>query len=107
MLIPYRRVAAAPKRRGRRGIPCWWPWRISWGVLPEIWRRVVEGGYDLAGTRRALKIPGIYTTIPLIVVTGARYQRVTITDDAGMSRHGLPNTAAGMPRYPIIIEERK
>lgn len=55
-------------------------------------------GYNIAGMRRVLKIPRRYT-IPLIVATGTRYQRETITDDAGMS-HGLPNTLAGTPRYP-------
>jgi nitroreductase len=55
-------------------------------------------GYNVAGIRHVLQIPRRYT-IPLIVATGTPYQRETIADDAGMS-HGLPNTAAGTPRYP-------
>jgi hypothetical protein len=55
-------------------------------------------GYNVAGIRRILNIPRRYM-IPLIAATGTPYIRETITDDAGMS-HGLPNTAAGTPRYP-------
>ena len=56
-------------------------------------------GYNVAGIRRVLKIPRQYT-IPMIVSTGTPYQRETIPDDVGVS-HGLPQTSAGTPRYPM------
>lgn len=39
-------------------------------------------------------------SIPLILATGTRHQRDTLTDDAGMS-HKLPNAVFGTPQYPI------